>query len=527
MAKPIGVKRRPLALALALAALIPIPLTAAAVDVPEVQVAVNAAAPLGRAVDQDLIGTNQAHVSAGSIVSALGPDWARTDTSFEGTYDGSPVYDCATGAWNSAILAHNLAADRAEGGTPEVIVDYSPTCLTTSVPPGTNPAYAPPDKDGWVPWDALVAKMATYAIAQGVRVFEVWNEPDWVFFDGNLPAYLQLYLHTARTLEAAAAAAGVAIEVGGPATVTADPVWIGTLGRFAVANDLPLDFVSWHDYANDPEPGPFYSTPLGEMPPPPPSGVPPYWYDPALTVRQYAIEAEAVRQALEGTPSLHPQLVVDEWNLDAGGDPRMSEPYEAGFVAAVLQTAQSAGIDRMCFYNVLDPEGATPYDSFGMVAQASSGSVSPRPAYWAFYFWHDLAGSQVAADVAGNLAPGRVRATASVPTGAEVPAGRWRGRAREVSVLVSNYAGFDPSGVNGTSDPNLYDHVVALTLSGLAPGVYRLELSTVDAAYGGDEPVVASEALRVPASGRAQLDLSAPGYSAVLVQAVRQEPGGG
>jgi hypothetical protein len=499
--------------------------------------------PTGRQINEGLVGTNQSVLAAGPLIHRIGPDWARTDASLQASYDGRPVYDCATGAWDPVLLAEALAADRAEGGTPEVIVDDSPACLTTSVPSGTNPSYAPPDAGGWRPWDALVAQMARYAIGQGVRIFEVWNEPDWVFFDDDLPAYLALYRHTALVLEAAARRAGVHIEVGGPATLTADPLWIGALCQLASADHLPLDFVSWHDYANDPLVGPEVTTPLGVLPPPPPAGLPPYWYDPALDVGQVAAETDLVRYVLARTPTLHPLLVIDEWNLDAGYDPRMGQPYNAAFAAAVLETAQAAGVDRMAFFRVADSLRGNRYGDWGMLAVGPGGRLEPTPVYWTFRFWHELAGDELPATVtfgAGHGGGGTGplgRAPAAVPgvlkvgplpditavastgqrTGAVTES---RGRATSCRVLVTDFTPFDPTGVNGTVDPNAGDRAVSIELVGLAAGRYRVVRLVVDAENAGG-PGPPPETVALGSAGRLTLRFVAAGDSASLVEVTR------
>lgn len=493
-----------------------------------VTVTVDAGERATHQINEDLIGTNQAYTPAGALIRAIGPDWGRIDASLQGSIDGTPVYNCRTGAWNPALLAQGLHADEAEGATPEIIVDYSPTCLTTSVPPGTNPAYAPPDAEGWKPWDALVKTMARYAIAHGARVFEVWNEPDWEFFDADLPAYLELYRHTALALESAARSAHVRIEVGGPATFTADLPWISALASLAVRDRLPLDFVSWHDYANDPEPGPLLPTPLGELPPPSPAGFPPYWYDPALSVEQYGAETDAVRATLRQYPSLHPALVIDEWNLDAGYDPRMNGPYDAAFAAAVLQSAQRVGLDKMAFFRVTDSQHGNPYGNWGMLFVSPHGQLAPKPVYWAFVFWHDLAGSEVRADVAasGTLHDlGHLRVTASVPHGAEMIERHLDGarrRARALHVLVSNFTAYDPSGVNGTADPNLWDHEVDLEIRGLVPGTYRVERRAVDALDAGNA-TGSPQFLHTTSGGRLAMAFSSYGDSVSLVALSRVE----
>ena len=95
-----------------------------------------------------------------------------------------------------------------------------------------------------------------------------------------------------------------------------------------------------------------------------------------------------MRQALLSFPSLHPKLWLDEWNVNAGFDPRMSGTYGAAFVAAVLSTAQTDGLDRSAFYDAMDDSAV---DNFGLLTQTGA----PKPDFWTFAFWHDLAGRLV------------------------------------------------------------------------------------------------------------------------------------
>ena len=78
--------------------------------------------------------------------------------------------------------------------------------------------------------------------------FEVWNEPDlpYVFWNGSRDEYFHLYAETVRAIKDIDAA----IRVGGPAT--SGSKWIGSFLRFCRENDVPVDFVSTHQYAGDP-----------------------------------------------------------------------------------------------------------------------------------------------------------------------------------------------------------------------------------------------------------------------------------
>jgi xylan 1,4-beta-xylosidase len=77
--------------------------------------------------------------------------------------------------------------------------------------------------------------------------FEVWNEPNIDFWAGvpKQSTYFELYDHTARALKAVSPR----LRVGGPATAAAD--WIPEFLDHCVKQDVPLDFVSSHGYADD------------------------------------------------------------------------------------------------------------------------------------------------------------------------------------------------------------------------------------------------------------------------------------
>jgi len=85
----------------------------------------------------------------------------------------------------------------------------------------------------------------------GIRYWEIWNEPNihpcWT---GTMEDYCELYRHAAPAVKAADPSAWV----GGPALA-------GSIGhepgrvflQYVRDHDLPLDFVSWHNYASKPK----------------------------------------------------------------------------------------------------------------------------------------------------------------------------------------------------------------------------------------------------------------------------------
>jgi len=440
-----------------------------------VTVSVAAGHPKATTINQGLIGFNHPPAGSGPALAAIGTQWARTDVSFETSVNGQPVYNCTTGAWNPQVLDANVAIDRQTGATPELIVDYTPPCLATDPPAGVNPNYTPPDiGPDMAKWQALVYQMALHEIgAEGVRVFEVWNEPNGLFWvaPDKISAYLTLYQATATSLEAAASALGVQILVGGPALAAVPTLpylgWISQLCSFAVANNLPLDFISWHEYSPE---------------------------DPT-----YGTVVAAIRAEVAEFPTLHPLLWLDEWNTSAVGNPAMSGSEGAAFVAAELDSAQSAGIDRATFYEAADD---SPLDTFGVLTQA----LAPKFDYQVFAMWHSMAGAELSTSIAPNQTgaglQGQIGAVASTSGGA-------------VDVVVYNYDPTGPAGSAGQSVPTSQSHPVTVSLTGLALGRhYRVSRTLVDP---GDSPSTPQSLASLVGGGADQFTFTQTGQSVSLL----------
>ena len=105
-------------------------------------------------------------------------------------------------------------------------------------------------------WVDLVHAYVGGARDRGVLIgyHEVYNEPDLrdertgepVFYAGDLDDYLDLYRRTAVAIRAADPSA----RVGGPAlaSVAANSHWLSAFLDMVAAEDLPLDFLSFHHY---------------------------------------------------------------------------------------------------------------------------------------------------------------------------------------------------------------------------------------------------------------------------------------
>jgi hypothetical protein len=450
------------------------------------------ASSTGGAINEGLIGVNHVEPGTQAALAAMGTEWGRTDVSLEASVNGVPVYNCTTGAWDPTYLDQHVALDQQAGVTPELIVDYFPTCLTDR-------------SSGKVrqQWKRLIYQMALHEItAEGVRIFEVWNEPSFTMPLKGTTGYLELYRDTATELEDAAAAAHASIEVGGPAVDevgSIDNTWLVALASYVTAHNLPLDFLSWHNYPNNPDEAPSATFPNGGCAtgPAPAGSVAPCWQNPSLDVTIYGRGAQSIRAALAPYPNLHPLLWIDEWAIDSGSDIRSSEPYGAAFVAASLDSAQQGGVDRMSYYDAVDNG-----DDFGLL----TSNFTPKPSYYAFAVWHELAGSQLPVtltpDQSGSDSVGRVGAVASL------------GEGGTVNVMVYNWVPYDPTGGNGTTDPNPYYHPVTIDLSGLSGGSYNVSQTLVDA--DDNDSVVGTSTLSGP-SGALSFTLEGEGVTLVTL----------
>ena len=424
----------------------------------------------GPYLNPDLIGVNQLSPGASARLASVGVRWARIDISFEATDGGRPVTDCATGRFDPALLDRRVALARQAGATPELLIDYTPPCLAGGARPGTDPAYTPPDVGAnRQTWDRIVASMASHEIGRGVRTFEIWNEPDGLFWTGDRNAYLDLYQDTAQVLESEASRAHVRIEVGGPALVVADTDWADAVAARVTSARLPLDFLSWHIYPNDPDVGPFAGIPSGLciVTGPRPADTP-CWYNPRLTTSVVTTGTDSIRAVLARYPGLHPRLWIDEWNLDAGHDARQDTAYEGAFDVAMLEAAWHAGVDRTCFFRVADGSTQDLKGNWGLLTE----SLRPKAAWWAFSWWHALSGSSRPVGVR-NASP----STSSPSSLSGVAA---VDRSGTIRVLLDDYVPYDPTGRYGTGAPT---HPRRVAFDPLPTGPWEYSVRSVDSAH--------------------------------------------
>jgi xylan 1,4-beta-xylosidase len=114
-----------------------------------------------------------------------------------------------------------------------------------------HPNVSPP-KD-YKLWDDMIRAFAQHLVDRyGIEEvskwkFEVWNEPNLDFWMGDpkQESYFKLYDHTARDIKSVSPR----LQIGGPSTAQA--AWVAPFLAHVKAENVPVDFVSTHVYAND------------------------------------------------------------------------------------------------------------------------------------------------------------------------------------------------------------------------------------------------------------------------------------
>ncbi len=461
--------------------------------------------------NENVIGVNQLPTSnkALTLMKSIGVKWVRIDASLEGSINGVPVYNCLNGNWNPAIVAPRVAAAQNISANSELIIDYSPTCLAET--PTSNPQYSPPDSPSTQSkWTALIFKVGMWAIAHHVTTFEVWNEPDWVFWSGGLTGYLQLYKDTALALEKASQASHVTVAVGGPALAnvggTMDTIWLDSFLQYVNTNHLPLNFLSWHTYAEDPNAGPSSNLPsfcFSKTKNPP--NIPCY-YTQQLNTAVYGDEVQQAKVALKPFPNLQPVLWIDEWNINGEFDARDNTSFAAAFILSAIDSATSNGIGRMSWYNVLDSNN-DPLAAFGLLDY----NFSKKPSYNSFYLYHELAGSMLSQSISYYAS------VQNNPFGTQGGVGSFSAKTPDgiVHVLIYNFIPYDPTGNFGSHTSNNFKASIALSFSGLKSGTYNAGFQTIQSTSSGK--IVQSSAILNSANPRLNILLNEDGVELVTL----------
>ena len=176
----------------------------------------------------------------------------------------------------------------------------------------------------WEEWRRLIFNLVKHYKDKkaGIRYWEISNEPD-IGEAGGCPyrfqpeSYVRYYRETAEAILKADPSA----FVGGPALASVYSPILPTLLEHCDKGNIPIHFVSWHIYTNEP-----------------------------LKIRE---TIEYVKGLLEKYPRLKVETILDEWNMDLGApspDPR----FQPCFIAESIYQMVSAGLDYSCYYHIRD-----------------------------------------------------------------------------------------------------------------------------------------------------------------------------
>jgi xylan 1,4-beta-xylosidase len=259
-------------------------------------------------------------------------------------------------------------------------------------------------------WDVMIRAFAKHLIDRygidevATWKFEVWNEPNIDFWTGSpkQPTYFELYDHTARALKSVSPR----LQVGGPATAQA--AWVAPFLAHVKAENVPVDFVSTHVYANDTA-----DNVLGTNE-----------HIPRDTMVWRAVQN--VHNQIVASPFPHIPLIFSEYNASYANEPNVTDsPYMGPWLANNIRLCDglTESMDYWDFSDVFEEQGVvrTPfYGGFGLIA----ADDIPKASLNIFTLLHKLGDRRIAVDSESALAttaPGKTLSIAlwnyAPPTG--------------------------------------------------------------------------------------------------------------
>jgi xylan 1,4-beta-xylosidase len=292
----------------------------------------------------------------------------------DGVYDedakGNPIY-------NFAYVDQIYDGLLQNGVRPFFEISFMPKklALRQDVHPFWYKQIVSPPKD-YKKWDNLIRALAQHLVDRyGVDevskwYFEVWNEPNIDFWSGEpkQATYFELYDHTARALKSVSPR----LRVGGPATSSAH--WVDAFIQHVASENVPVDFISSHGYADDTVQDLFGT-------------------NEDIPMDQRVCRAiRKVHDQIAASPSPGLPLMWTEWNVPSFG---MLHARDTTYVGAALadDIRQCDGfVDMMSFWtfsDVFEENGpkSEPFDGgFGLVAP---GGIK-KSSYSAFALLHKL-----------------------------------------------------------------------------------------------------------------------------------------
>lgn len=331
-------------------------------------------------------------------VRTLQPAYIRIDHIFD-FYDVVARDGSGNLQFNWTKFDREIGAIREIGAKPFLSISYMPLAISSGSETD-NPL-------NWEDFRKCVAALVGHVSGtSGLNIadvyYEVWNEPDLFgkFSINGAKSYLPLYRY---------AALGVsdtrnvnAFKFGGPATTGMYPEWMSALLNYANANNLRIDFLSWHRYSK--------------------------------TVNVYEEDITAVKQVLVSYPKYKGvELIISESgynsDLDPGNDGLISALHTIATYASTFQK-----MDKLFTFEIKDGPGEKQYwGRWGMLTSEKFGSPVAKSRYRAIEFLNRMRGSWYPVYGVGTW----VKAFATTDNGV-------------IRLLLVNY---DPAGIHSENVP--------------------------------------------------------------------------
>lgn len=267
---------------------------------------------------------------------------------------------------------------------PFVEISFMPRKLAANLTPHPfwyKPLPSPPNDSA--KWSGLIRAFVGHLIDRYGKneveqwYFEVWNEPNIDFWDGEpkQATYFQLYDVTAKAVKDADSR----LRVGGPATAQA--AWVGPFIAHCVQNKIPFDFVSTHVYGNEDSKNVFgRSLPIARK-------------------DMVARSAKKVFDEVKASPAPDTPIIWSEYNATYMTQPEVTDSAFMGpWLANNIRECDGlvTQMSYWTFSDVFEEQGVvkTPfYGGYGLIA----ADHLPKAAFWAFDLLHKLGTQRLAA----------------------------------------------------------------------------------------------------------------------------------
>ena len=287
-----------------------------------------------------------------------------------------------------------------------------------------RPIVAPP-KD-YAKWNDLISHFAQHVIDRyGIDevshwYFEVWNEPNLDFWAANprQSSYFELYDNTARTLKKV----DPRLRVGGPATAQA--AWADTFLAHVTQNQVPVDFVSTHVYANDTAKDVFGT-------------------DENIPRTQMVCRAvRKVHDQIKASSRPDLPLIFSEYNASYKNESDVTDaPFMGPWLADTIRQCDGL-VDNLAFWtfsDVFEEQGVVKqpfYGGYGLIAEENL----PKPSFNAFKLLHQLGDQRISVNSQSAIVTKRADVTIVIAVwNLSLP--EEQGTPKDVTISFSNLTG--------------------------------------------------------------------------------------